>query len=85
MKKSPNIVYPSASMLPVRAGRVAVQSRSSFHPKKMLSHPSGTTAAICSAETSFMAMTAMAREQKAMMTNWATSVMTTLIMPPRST
>ena len=72
-------------MFCVIAGIVADQSRSRFQPKKTSPHPAGTIAAICSADTCDIAMYAMTSEHTAMMKNCATSVITTLIMPPSST
>ena len=72
-------------MLFVSDGMVWDQSRSMRQPKNMFSHPAGTMAAIWSVLTSLIAMIAMASEHRAMITNWATSVRTTLIIPPRRT
>ena len=72
-------------MLEVRDGMRCDQSMFIFQPKKMSPHPAGTSACTSWADTRVMAMTAMMTEQIAMMKNWARSVITTLIMPPRRT
>ena len=77
-----NRSFPSRCRAELAVLSMPSQLRSSLQPKNGFIQPAGMLCAIMSGETLTSAMMPMAKAVSVRMVNWATSVMTTLTIPP---